>query len=806
MKVSLNWIKDYVDLILSPREIAEKLTMAGIEVNAIETIGSSWDNIVIGQIESISPHPNADRLRLATVNTGKDLITVVCGAPNIMPFQKVAFAYSGAYLKDGHTGKSSILKTAKIRGVISTGMVCSEMELGISDNHEGIMVLSSEATVGMSLKDYMGDTILDLDITPNRPDCMSMVGIAREIAVLTGQELHPGDITYEESESDIDSYITVDIAQPDLCPRYCASLINGVQPAQSPDWLKQRLRSCGMRPISNIVDITNYVMLEYGQPLHSFDYNKISQEDELSPKQIIIRCAREGESIVSLDGIERMLNSNALVIADNENPIAIAGIMGGWNTEVTEKTSNVLLESANFKGGAIRRASSDFQMRSEASIRFDKGLNPGLTMPALKRATQLMLELTKGKAAKGLIDNYPASTKAKPIIFHTAQVERLIGMKIADEKIAQTFTSLGFNWEEASPHHLSITVPFWRSDINSSADLVEEIARIVGYEEIPMTRLSSPIPQIHSSSDRKFISKIHSILVSFGLQEILSYSLVSLDKLQLFSLSRKFKTPPIKIANPMTREQEYLRTSLRAGLLSALSYNQRHGSNNLKLFEIGKIFIPQGDDLPREENHLCVIMSGTKGELSWQSNNGTIDFFYAKGIAEALLNQMDMEVQFEPCDDEDLVQGVSATIREENGIIGAIGLLHPKLAEAFDLSSEAYMIEIDLEKAFHREGKTKVYQTISRFPVISRDIAIIVDEEIPYQQIVEIMHNFPLVKEIALFDLYRGKQIPKGKKSFALHITYQSSKETLTDEAVERLQKQMLDKLNQDLGANLRSY
>jgi len=805
VKVSLSWIKDYLDLTLTPRELAEKLTMAGLEVNAIETIGGTWDNIVVGQIETIDPHPNADRLRLVTVNTGKDSITVVCGAPNIMPSQKVAFASLGARLRDGHTGKSEILKTAKIRGVVSTGMICSEMELGISDDHEGILVMSPEAPVGMSLEEYLGDTILNLEITPNRPDCMSIIGIAREIAALTGEELHLSETPYEESGTTIDSQVSVDIAEPDLCPRYCASLVRGVKSAPSPDWLQQRLRNCGMRPISNIVDITNYVMLEYGQPLHSFDYHKLSKGKDTSPTQVIVRCARKGESMTSLDEVERTLNASTLVIADREKPVAIAGIMGGRDAEVTGETSAILLESANFERIAIRRASSDFQLRSEASIRFDKGLNPGLTMPALKRATQLMLELAGGEATRGTIDVYPARAKAEPIIFPTSQVERLTGMKISHDQITQTLTSLGFDCEETSPSQVSVSVPYWRSDIKSSADLVEEVTRIVGYDKVPLTRLSSPLPPEQAASGRDFIHKIRSSLVGFGLQEILSYSLVSLENLQHLFPSRELKVLPVKVANPMTREQEYLRTSLRAGLLSTLSRNQRHGSGGLELFEIGKVFMPQEDDLPREEEQLCIILSGSEGEPSWHGNNKPVDFFHAKGIVEALANQMEIKVQFEPCDDEGLVQRVSANVSDENGKLGVIGLLHPRVTEAFELSCEAYLIEIDLERARRNAGRPKAYQTISRFPIVPRDIALIVNEETTYQQITDIVQNFPLVKETVLFDLYRGEQIPQGKKSFALRITYQSPGRTLTDEEVEQVQKQMLDKLNQKLSAILRS-
>jgi len=403
MKTSLKWLSDYVDIKIAPEEVAEKLTMAGMEVTESQFVGNAWNNIVVGQVTTLSPHPNADRLKLATVNLGTQQVTVVCGAPNISPGQKVPFANVGAQLIDVHTGKAISLEPAKIRGIASEGMVCSEKELGISDSHEGIMVLPPEAPIAAPLGDYLGDVIFDLDITPNRPDCLSIIGIAREIAALSGEKLRLPEIHYEENVAykphlkgtiiknynelsgfspEIDSFVSVGIIEPDLCSRYCASLITGIKIAPSPGWLQQRLNSCGMRPINNVVDITNYVMLEYGQPLHAFDYRKIKDE-------IIVRRATESETITTLDGTERVLNSDVLVIADRDKSVAIAGIMGGLDTEVTDETSTILLESANFNQATIRRGCRYLSLQNEASTRFDKGLNPDLPLIPLKRATQL---------------------------------------------------------------------------------------------------------------------------------------------------------------------------------------------------------------------------------------------------------------------------------------------------------------------------------------------------------------------------------------------------------------------------------
>ena len=834
MKVSIKWLRDYVDLKLTLEELAERLTMAGLEVKGIETIGATWSNIVVTQITAINPHPDADRLKLATIDTGKGSLTVVCGAPNIDVGQKVPFAFVGAQLIDGHTGETILLKPAKIRGVVSEGMLCSEKELAISDDYEGIMVLLPEAPVGIPLGEYLGDAILDIDITPNRPDCLSVIGIAREIAAITDEKLHLPEINYEESEIPIESRVSVNIVEPELSSRYCASLILGIKIAPSPDWLQQRLKNCGMRPINNVVDVTNYVMLEYGQPLHAFDYDKLSSQNTGSP-QIIIRRAADGEKAASLDGVERTLTPEVLVIADEERPVAIAGIMGGWDTEVTEETSAILLESANFNRAIIRKGSSHLQLQSEASIRFDKGLNPNLAMPAIKRATQLLLEIAGGKATRGIIDAYPGKSEPKPIAFSAYEVERLIGLKVGVDEAARILTSLGFACQEVSSSQIAVSTPYWRSDIKSAADLVEEVVRIIGYDKVPVTRLSSSLPQQESmlslpAQRSNLKQKLRKFFTGCGFQEVLTYSLVSLDKLQKLSPKLEVEITSLKVANPMTVEQEYLRTNLRAGLLSTLSYNQRHEPGGIRLFEIGRVFLPQhpsviasrsserseeaakqssgsSRELPQENEMLCAVLGGPGSELSWRGAAEPTDFFDAKGIVEGLLSQLKLSAIFEPSDDETLAQGTGASIINENSKVGTVGLIHPKVTRVFELSGEAYLIEIDLEKLLEAVSSQVTfmrYQPIQRFPSVSRDIALVLDEDIPYRNVSEIVQSFPLVTKTTLFDLYQGEQIPKGKKSFALRIVFQSTERTLTDEEVDQIQQQMLDRLNRELDAVLR--
>ena len=804
MRVSLKWLKDYVDIKLAPQELAERLTMAGLEVGGMKIIGGSWDNLVIGEVIALDPHPNADRLKLATVDLGTERVTTVCGAPNIGVGQKVTFARIGAQLIDPHSGETTVLEPAKIRGVVSEGMVCSEKELGISDSHEGILVLSAEAPVGIPLSAYLGDVIFDVDVTPNRPDCLSVIGIAREIAALTNEPLRLLQNEYEELEDPINSLAAVDIIDSDLCPRYCASLIIGTKIASSPSWLQQRLNNYGMRPINNVVDVTNYVMLEYGQPLHAFDYHK------LKGRRIIVRRAGSGETMTTLDGSERTLNPNILVIADKEEAVAVAGIMGGLDSEVTEETDAILLESANFNQATIRQGCSHLQVQSEASIRFDKGLNAELPLIPLKRATQLLLEIAGGRAAKGIIDAYPGKARPKSILISSREVKRLSGLKINTDGILKVLKPLGFECRKGdSGSQISVSVPYWRNDVKFPADLVEEVVRIIGYEKIPITRLASPLPQQKSESSfperqSNIVKKSRNILTGLGFQEILTYPLVSLEKLQQLSPKLELKISPLKVVNPMTKEQEFMRTSLRAGLLSTLAHNQKFEQESIRLFEIGKVFLPRGKDLPEEREMLCAVLSGPRTELSWQTKNESIGFFDAKGVVENLLNQFGLEASFDISDDETLFSGRGADIISNGDKVGTVGEVHPKVTQAFELSNTICLIEIDLVKLSGRIAGTKEYQSIPRFPSVTRDIALIVDEQIVYRTVENIIRGFPLTTKVTLFDLYRGEQVAEGKKSLAIRIVYQSPSRTLTDEEVDQTQERMLARLRQELGATLR--
>ncbi|MEW6033825.1 MAG: phenylalanine--tRNA ligase subunit beta [Chloroflexota bacterium] len=798
MRVSLNWLRDYVDPVLPPEDLAHRLTLAGFEIKAIEVVGGAWDRVQVGQIREVKPHPNADRLRLVTVSLGERSQTVVCGAPNLNVGDKIAFASVGARLIDGHSGEVAALKPAKIRGVVSEGMVCSEKELGISDSHEGIMVLPGDAPVGTPLRDYLGDTIFDIEVSPNRPDGLSVLGIGREVAALTGQGVRMPGVAYAESETPVASLASVEIVDPELCPRYCASVIEGVRIAPSPEWMQRRLKAAGMRPINNVVDVTNYVMLEYGQPLHAFDYRRLAE------RKIIVRRARDGEVIVSLDGVERGLNHDMLLICDGREAVAVAGVMGGLDSEVSDVTVSVLLESANFNQAFIRRTSATLGLRSEASLRFEKGLPAELPVPALRRATQLIAETSGGKAASGIIDVYPGRRERQPISLFNGEVGRLLGMDVPVERTRQILESLGFDCEMSAPSEMRVSVPYWRSDVGQSADLVEEVARIIGYDQVPTTVIAAPIPSYEPSPVLLLKERLRDILVACGLQEVITYSLTSLENLKRTMPDLSLPGPmPLRMANPMSREQEYLRTSLRPRLLLTLAQNQRY-EDSVKLFEVGRVYLPRSGDLPQEAEALCAVFGGASQERSWRAKEAPVDLFDAKGVAEAVLERLGVDASFVPGEDAGLRRGRCADIVAGGERVGVLGEVHPRVVENFEATGPVYLLEMELDRLLPCVSTGVRYRPLSRFPATVRDIAVVVEAGVRFQSVLDLVRGFPLVSQVTLFDVYQGDQVPQGKKSLAFRVVYQSPTHTLTDEEVNGVQQRMIEALKDKLGAVLR--
>jgi phenylalanyl-tRNA synthetase beta chain len=802
MRVSLKWLAEYVDISMPVEELAHRLTMAGVEVSTIESTGGDWDGVSVGEVERVDPHPNADRLRLATVVLGGgESMTVVCGAPNVAAGQKIAFARTGARLIDGHTGELTVLKPAKIRGVESAGMVCSEKELGLSDYHEGILVLADDAPVGAPLAQHLGDTVLDFDITPNRPDCLSVLGIAREVAALSVGKVREPPHTYAEHGPPIRERVSVEIADPDLCSRYCASLIEGVEIGPSPAWMQERLLAAGMRPINNIVDVTNYVMMEMGQPLHAFDMRYIGG------RKIIVRRPEPDEKLTTLDDVRRVLTPDMLVIADAHDAVALAGVMGGANSEVSDATTDVLLESANFNPISIRRTSTTLKMRSEASTRFEKGLSPDLSAPAARRATRLMLELAGGTAARGLADAYPRKAKETRVNLNRRRLHQVLGIDPPTSKVRSVLTSLGFACRWVPPQsRYEVRVPYWRTDVRIADDVAEEVARIIGYDEIPTSPLAGAIPTAPPQPPRELRERVRSILASAGMQEVITYSLTNMETLRRVLSAEALKAnPPIRIANPMSSEQEHLRTTLRASLLEALAANVSQAEGTLALFETARVYLPRRDDLPSEPEHLVGVVCGRRTDRWGHATDESVDLYDAKGYLEFLFERLGLAPAYVNADEHAMLRGRTAELSLDGRRIGVLGQVDPRVAATFDIESEVFLFEVMLDELLEGLERPRRYEAVSRFPPVVQDIAVVVDEGTAASDVKALIEAAPLVREARLFDVYTGEPIAAGQKSLAFSVTYQSPDHTLTDQEVSRSQRGIVERLKRQLGATLRS-
>ena len=795
---------------VSPRELAHLLTMAGTEIGSVEEIGAHWDRdkVLVGRVVKVDPHPNADRLTLPTVDLGGgESATVVCGAPNVAAGQKIAFAREGARLLSNRSGKIEPLKASKIRGVVSAGMVCSERELGLGDDHTGILVLDDDAPTGIPLLDYLGDAVLDADVTPNRPDCNSILGVAHEVAAITGETVTEPELTYAEDGPPIEEQVTVEIADPDLCPRYTAGLVTGVTVGPSPNWLQNALAKAGLRPINNIVDITNYVMLEYGQPMHAFDF------DTLKDGKIVVRTARRGERLASLDDETHDLRPPMLAIADSSNVIALAGVIGGVDTSVTESTTSILLESANFDPANTHRTRMAIGGGTDASYRFERGIRAELAPRALRRAMGLILEIAGGTAAKGIIDGYPGRKEPPTVKITMARIKQSLGVEMAIDEVERVLASLGFqhsDTETAEKDELLMEVPYWRSDIALEDDVAEEVARIVGYDSIPITMMSTPIPHHEPQPLRALREHVRDILAASGMQEVITYSLTDNETLDGVGALSGVEEP-LRIANPMSNEMRLLRTSLRGSMLKTLAANRRISqAEGLRLFEIGRVYLPReeakGRDLPDERETIVGILSGPRFPASWLAEQADMDFFDAKGILEGVFEQIGAESAYEPSDDPVMHPGKTARLVCEGKPVGVVGEIHPRVLERFDLGEATVtMFEIDL-KSLHEavESASTVYAGTSRFPESERDLAIVVDADVPSARIQTIIRRHKLVKDSSPFDLYTGDGVAPGKKSVAYRVVFQSDRSTLTSDLVDRAQGDILRQLQRELGAELR--
>jgi phenylalanyl-tRNA synthetase beta chain len=832
MKVPLSWLRDYVDLPPSVSQLVERLTLAGLEVESVRVLGLPvpeglqvkqedpgpvWkrDKIIIGQVLGVEQHPNADRLTLATVDYGAGQPkTVVTGAPNLRVGdrgQKVIVALSGSLLFDGHASEKVLkeLKPSKIRGVASDAMVCSAYELGISDEHEGIILLEQDAPVGRPLADFMGDIVLDIDVLPNMARCMSMIGAAREMAVLTGNQLRLPSTAVPSGGEAIEGKVQVTIADPKLSARYAAALIKSVKVGSAPAWMQRRLTYAGMRPISNIVDITNYVMLEWGQPLHAFDYDKLVQRAGGKSPTITVRPARFGEKIRTLDGQLRELTPDNLLIADEVGPITIAGVMGGADTEVSNSTTDILLESANFDFVSVRRTMKGFNLPSEASVRFSRGIHPEMVRPAAERAAGLMRDHAGGTACRGLVDCYPVPLPPQVVVLESREVSRVLGIELPLSEMTRVLQALEFKVEQSGPDRLRVTVPPHRLDIQAgSADLIEELTRIYGYDRLPATLLKDQLPEQEGNRSLMLEEQVRDLLVNEGLQEVISYSLTE--------PSREAPLLPaegdyVRILNPISSERIVMRRTLLAGVLEVAAANLRQ-TEDVRLFEIGAIYLPRLDQkLPDEPRRLAVVMIGRRSPEFWQEQGrpgAPLDFYDLKGVIENLATDLHLpEVSYRPSATEHMYPGRAAELALAGQAVGSFGQLHPKKAEVYGLGDRAVFVgEFDVEAILAKVPERYPFAPVLRFPAALRDIAVVVEQKIPAEQVATEIHaaGGELLKRSCLFDVFQGESIPAGAKSLAYHLIYQAQDRTLTDKEVDKAHKKIEDRLKLVLKAQIR--
>tara|TARA_A100001037_G_scaffold182756_2_gene163728 strand:- start:13036 stop:15438 length:2403 start_codon:yes stop_codon:yes gene_type:complete len=800
MRVPLSWLEDYVPLNnTDPVELAHRLTMAGLETTYVQGLRKFWNNVIVGQIELIEAHPNADRLKLATINIGEDRCVVVCGAPNIEVGQKIAFAQLGAKLFNSKTNELIELTTATIRGVESAGMICSELELGLSSNHEGILVLPSESRLGSPLSDALHSSdAFEIEITANRGDCLSVLGIAHEVAAIIGEKVLEPALEYQVSQVPIEELITVAIENSELCTRYACTLTQGVSIEESPQWLQERLRDSGHRPINNIVDITNFVMLEYGQPLHAFDY------DQISDSQIIVRSAFPGEKFTSLDHATHELQPPMLMIADSKRSIGLAGVMGGLNSEMTSSTKNVLLEAATFNGINTRRTANKLKLRTEASLRFEKGLNPELAIRALKRATMLVGSIAGGNTSKGIYDIFPDKKDSPEIIFPLSVLEKILGISYPVHQVEQVLNSLGFGYSKMNETTLRITPPYWRTDVEIEEDIVEEIARTIGYDTIPNIPLVGLVPQPVHQPIRILREKIKDSLVGLGFNETISHTLVSIENLQSTQSSL---SSAVRTENPMSREQEFLRISIIPEILKATSEALKHYSGPIKFFEAGRVFIKQNDDLPQEDEMVVGVLAGSPNYSFWDKATQGYDFFDGKGITEAIFEELGVKVTYKPLVRELLKKGYSSEILAGENSLGFVGELSSVPAGKFDLPTSGIIIfELNLTQLVsHLPMQKASFTAFSRYPAATRDLALVVKFDIPAQQLISIIKEEPLVTEVSLFDVFQGGALKQDEKSLAFRIELQSNEGTLTAKEMDSVFSSILDKLANKTGAVART-
>ena len=843
MKISYNWLKQYVPLTSSPAEVAEMLTMAGLEVEDVETVGlsvdpdavgSMFEGVVVGEVRGVRPHPNADRLTLCDVDLGRgELVQIACGAPNVAAGQKAPVATVGATLmlpdRDHPEERTPVkIRKAKIRGEVSEGMICAEDELGLSGDHSGIMVLQDDAVVGEPFADYFGrrgtepsDAILDVSITPNRPDAVSHIGVARDVAALTGADLQIPPVDLPANGGEAASAVNVEILTPDTCPRYVALLIRDVRVTESPGWLKQRLTSIGLRPRNNIVDITNFVMYECGQPLHAFDFN------ELAGATVHVRLTEEETPFTTLDGRERKLPKGTMMIADGDRDVAIAGVMGGENSEVKSETRNVLIESAYFEPAVVRRTAKALGMQTDASYRFERGVDRDGQVWAAARAAELMAEIAGGRIVAGMVDAQAAPAERRVVSVRASRIDGLLGMHVPLDDAASLLRAIGFGVvEDEGPDGpaLTCTVPTHRPDVEREVDVIEEIVRLYGFDRIPEpARSVIPNKPPHPIPAQRLRADARAYLSSIGYREIYTNSMLRralADRFNDAVLAAELEGPAgnsgavVETLNPISQEMSAMRPSLLPGALQVMSFNRKHGRRLLRFFEIGHVYhrADRSDTIVEgyaEHESLIIAMSGPASAGGWDVEERLLDIFDLKGVVAALLEAMRLsDVEFAPVYEPTDVSEHHLTIRSGGAPVGVLARVAPGVADDFDLDDPVFVAEInwDLVARHATPHLRRRFEAVSRHPVVERDLAVVVDRSQPVGPLMDAIRAAAgdLLRDVTVFDLYEGEHIVEGRKSVAFSLRFGADRTLLDDEVDERV-RSAVSALGERHGAELRT-
>lgn len=803
MRLSLNWLRDCVDIEMSPKELSLLLTMSGLEVESLEPIGQSLEEIIAARIIALTSHRGAERLSICRMDTGKGIVQVVCGAPNLETGLIVPMALPGTTLPNG-----VLVEEGRFRGELSVGMLLAEDEMGLTGDHTGIMILPSNLRPGDKVAEALSlqDWALEINVTPNRPDCASVIGVAREIAAITGKGLRRPEISFKEEEgAPIEGLARVSIEDPKGCPRYAAGMIRGVSMGPSPFWMRYRLHVSGVRGINNIVDVSNYVLLEMGQPLHAFDY------DRLIEGRIVVRRAAQGEFFTTLDGKTHALDEEHLMICDGQRAVALAGIMGGLNSEIFEGSRNVLIESACFDPVTIRRGSKKLGLSTEASYRFERGVDIEGVIPALRRSLMLMSQLAGGEVPRGTIDQYPLPHEPRLIDLRIDRTNAFLGASLSRVQVSGYLRALEMEMKEVGGNVLRVRPPSFRVDLTREVDLMEEVARLEGYDQVPVTS-----PFIRPSDRREapelaVSEKAREVMVGLGFSEIISYSFISPEWPDILgagngSSLRSFVT----LMNPLSNEQSVMRTSLLPGLLSAVKTNVTHGESDLKLFEWGKIFLrDEKAELPQEILSLSAVMTGLFNRKEWYCEERAVDFYDIKGSVEALLRAFGASaVSFQrgecpPGYHPDVV----STIHVSGTKVGSLGQVSPDVLTRYDLEiGSAFIFELDMRLLMEKLSISRRFKSLTRFPAVLRDLCVIVDGGVECGRVQEVIsrEGGGMVESVSLFDHYEGGKLGPFEKSLAFRVCYRSREGTLDGKTVNQLHQRIIERIGQETGGRLR--